>query len=358
MSKWYDGLNSFNPWKGLLYRDKYEMIARGEIPVPVQARIDPTLKCPLSCKWCNSARYRGNKDELSAEHLHRVLEFIAHWGVKAVVWAGGGEPTYHPAFPELLRHNAELRMDAAILSNGAVHNPETAALIGKYCRWAGISVDAGTAETYTENKGCATFDLVTRNISIMAENSDGQGVGYKFLIAPGNQHEIFEACKVAKEIGAHDFIARPADLHHQGMTNESMDVGDFDILYIMEQFDKCHALETDSFHVHTITHKFNEDFSHDKPFSQCYGAPLRLHIATDGNVYFCDDQYYQEEYCIGKHYPDPSMILATWGGDKHKELLYGNTPSKCSTRCCISNCCVLCERVVVNNEDPMCMNYP
>jgi MoaA/NifB/PqqE/SkfB family radical SAM enzyme len=350
--------NSFNPMKGLLYREQYEEIARGRVPVPVQARIDPTLKCPLACKWCNSAQYRKHGHELSEEHITNVLGFLKKWGVKAVVWAGGGEPTYHPQFEKLLNRNATLGMDAAILSNGMVYNPDVAKAIGELCRWVGISVDAGSAETYARDKGCATFDMVINNIALMAKHAKYKGIGYKFLITPTNQHEVYQACQIAYNVGAHDFIARPMDTHHQGMTNTGFDHKDFDADEIFRQFDKCHKLESEHFHVYTVMHKFNPDFSHSKGFGQCYGAPLRIHIATDGNVYFCDDQYYQEEYRIGSHYPDPAQILEFWGKGKHRELLYGGTPARCTTRCCVSNLCEQCERLFVNGDDPMCMNYP
>ncbi len=350
--------NSFNNWKGLLYSAWYEDIAKDKIPVPIQARIDPTLKCPLSCEWCNSARYRKNGHELSEKHILNVLEFLSKWGVKSVVWAGGGEPTYHPRFFELLERNAELGMDAAILSNGVIHNPRIAEQIGQLCRWAGISVDAGTEDTYVKLKGCATFGLVIKNIRIMVENSINCNVGFKFLISPSNQHELYQACEIARDIGATDFIARPMDMQHQGMTNTKFSIEDFDVDLILSEFEKCHELESDDFHVYTVVHKFDRNLGHSKRFKQCYGAPLRIHIATDGNTYFCDDQYYQEYYKLGAHYPDPTNILSFWGGIKHKALLYGDTPKRCKTRCCVADYCIQCERLFVDKSDPMCMRYP
>jgi len=148
------------------------------------------------------------------------------------------------------------------------------------------------------------------------------------------------------------------DTKHQGMTNTSFDVGDFNVEEIHGQFEKCHELESDDFYVYTVLHKFNPDLSHGKKFAQCYGAPLRLHIATDGNVYFCDDQYYQEKYKIGSHLPSPQHILKFWGGEEHKKLVYGGTPANCTTRCCVMDYCVQCERLFVSKNDPMCKWYP
>ena len=135
-------------------------------------------------------------------------------------------------------------------------------------------------------------------------------------------------------------------------------VEDFDIDLILSEFDKCHELESDNFNVFTVVHKFDSNLGHSKQFKQCYGAPLRIHIAPDGSIPFCDDQYFQEEYKIGMHSPDPTQILEAWGGKRHKELLYGDTPPKCGTRCCVADYCIQCERLFVNDDDPMCMRYP
>ena len=350
--------NSFNPWKGLLYAPQYEELAKMKVPIPIQARIDPTLKCPLDCKWCNSARYRPNADELTTEHTANTLKFLAKWGVKAIVWAGGGEPTWHGGFRELLTLNAELGMQSAVLTNGVIHDPGVAADMGRLCRWVGVSVDAGNRETYTKLKGADGFHVACKSIRIMAENSDGCEVGYKFLITPDNQGELAEAAAVAKDLGATDFIARPMDTTHQGMVDSPYKTEDFDVGLILDQFEQCHALESPSFHVYTVTHKFNTDLSHSHDFKQCYGAPLRIHIATDGNVYFCDDQYYQPEYVIGSHLPDPTDILSFWGKGRHLELLYGCTPKTCTTRCCVGDYCRQCERLFVDGGDPICRNYP
>jgi len=294
---------------------------------------------------------------MGAGHAMEVLRFLKEWGVQAVVWAGGGEPILHPDFRDMLQYNALLGMDAAILSNG-VCDKATAEQIGQLCRWAGISVDAGTAKTYRALKGADAFDKVLESIGIMAEQDGHCDVGYKFLVTPGNQHELLQACILAQEAGADDFIARPMDTQHQGMAGKRFSPADFNVDRMLRQFELCHGMESDDFHVYTVMHKFDAGMGHSKTFSQCYGAPLRINIAPDGNVYFCDDQCYQEKYRLGAHSPRPQQILDFWGGEHHKKLVYGDTPSQCTTRCCISDHCILCERLFVSDEDPMCARYP
>ncbi len=361
VKEWSDKntFNSFNNWKGLLYSKHYERIANKETLLPpVEARIDLTLKCNLNCVWCNSAVYRKCGDELEMGFMYKLIDFLAAWGVKSICWAGGGEPTMHRFFGGFLKYAAEKGLVNGLLSNGTHDMEYVHRGVGKYTRWAGISVDAGTAETYKKLKGKDYFGRVLYNLGVIVESSVNCSVGYKFLIHPLNQGEIFTACERAKKAGVNDFIVRPMDTMHQGMKSHKTKVDEFDQKSIFEQFEECHKLATDSFNVFTVMHKFNPDFTHSKPFSQCYGAPLKVHIAPNGNVYFCDDQFYRPKYCLGSCIKDPYHIINMWGKENYNKLLYGDTPKKCKTRCCIGDYNIQCEKLFVNTDDPMCANFP
>ncbi len=351
--------NSFNNWKGLLYAENYKRIAeKGSLLPPIEARIDVTLRCNLNCAWCNSAAYRKYGDELGVDFLYKLVDFLATWGVKSICWAGGGEPTQHLYFGDILEYAAKKGLSSGVLSNGTSLIHSVHERIGKYARWVGISVDAGNAETYEKLKGADLFEKVLEHLSLMVAASTNCNVGYKFLIAPSNQHEIFQACRRAKDIGAHDFIVRPMDTMHQGMKSHTVSVDEFNQEAVFAQFEQCHEIATNDFHVYTVMHKFNSDFSHSKPFSQCYGAPLKVHIAPNADVYFCDDQFYRPEYCLGSCAKDPYHIMNLWGKERHKRLLYGDTPKNCKTRCCVGDYNIQCEKLFVDNSDPMCWEFP
>lgn len=354
-----DSYNSFNNWKGLLYYKNYEKIVKkGALLPPIEARIDLTLRCNLNCTWCNSAKYRKNGDELDFEFVRKLIDFLVMWGVKSICWAGGGEPTLYPYFTSILEYASEKGLKSGLLSNGTSKHYLVNEIIGKQTRWAGISVDAGTSKTYKRVKGIDLFQQVLDNLAIMVESSVNCNIGYKFLISPSNQYDILSACEKAREIGVRDFIVRPMDTLHQGMVNHKTKLNEFDRYSIFSQFEECHKLATDDFHVYTIMHKFNPDFSHSKPFSQCYGAPLKIHIAPNADIYFCDDQFYQPEYCLGNCAKDPYHIFNIWANKKHLQLLHGNTPEKCKTRCCVNDYCIQCEKLFVNTDDPMCKDFP
>ena len=356
-------MNSFNSAKGLLYGDWYKAILKGKFLPPIEASLDPIHQCNLLCEHCNAHRYLtdGNLKytRIPDQHLFELVDFLGRWGVKAICFGGGGEPTLHTALPEAIELTRRVGMEASVATNGTLFNNRLiSSLI--YCKWVGISVDAATPETYKIGRKKDLFYQALKNISeLVREVRNNKGVcdvSYKFLVMPYNQHEIYQACKLARELGAKDFHARPADFRHQGMGELKKKNNEYDINLIKEQFEKCRSLESGDFRVFTVMHKFNDDFTPRRDFKQCYGAALLIQLCADGNVYLCADQRHQEEYKLGTHYPDIKNIQKIWGGKRHKKLLFGDTPSKCTTRCTMGVYCKICEQVFMD-KDPFMWRF-
>ena len=354
--------NSFNSWKGLLYGRWYMKIRQKTFLPPVEASLDPIHQCNLSCEHCNAHRYlkTDKNTRMPDKHLLHLIGFLKNWGVKAVCFGGGGEPSMHTYLSKAIHHARKVGLYTAVATNGVVINEE---LINAYarCRWVGISVDAATAETYLKGKKHDCFQQVLINISelvktVRDERSDCD-IAYKFLIMPYNQHEIYQACKLAKGLGVRDFHARPADYSHQGMGEIKKKTNEFDIPLILEQFEKCQELETDKFRVFTVMHKFDETLRPQKDFTQCYAAPICIQLCADGNVYLCPDQRHNDFYKLGTHYPNPENILNFWGKERHQELVFKQGASQCNTRCTFAPYNKQCEELYIKNADPMCWRF-
>ena len=362
--EWVKGnqFNSFNSWKGLLYREWYEAIVKGEFLPPVEASLDPIHRCNLHCKHCNAHRYLREGDttqRMTDDHLLNLVEFLGNWGVRAVCFGGGGEPTLHTNLANAIIMATSKGMKSSIATNGTQFNSELLGIL-QLVRWVGVSLDAGTRETYRALKGIQKFEGVLENVrQAVRLAGDHCDFAIKFLISEVNQREIFEACKIAKDLGVRDFHARPADYSHQGMGELSDKIGNIDIGHITEQFNQCRTLEDKDFRVFTVVHKFDEQFRPVKRFTQCYAAPLTIQLCADGNVYFCVDQRHRTKYILGKHTPNPNKILDFWGGKEHKELVFCDTPYDCHTRCTYGVYNEQCEQLFAQaNKDPMCWEFP
>lgn len=360
--------NSFNSEKGLLYSNWYKTIVdwkEGKVkkPLPpIEISLDPIHACNLACNWCNASRYL-TKDlknrKMTDKHMISLVDFLGKWGAKAICFGGGGEPTLHSMLPASIRKAREVGLESSIASNGTILNQELLEAL-PLCRWIGISIDASTPETYIIGRKVNMFNTAIINmkkiVKKIKEYNTNCDVAYKFLIFQHNQHEIYDACKLAKDIGVRDFHARPADFSHQGM-NEKKKINPYNVELIKEQFEKCHELEDEKFRVFTVVHKFNSDFTPVKNFKQCWASPICIQLCADGNIYLCPDMRHREYYKLGTHYPDPENIEKIWGNKKHYDLVFKIGRKECKNRCTFAPYNIQCEKLFIENMDPMCWKF-
>ncbi len=368
--------NSFNSYKGLMwYSSHYIPIAKwfkgqGKLPAPIELSLDPGHICNFRCGHCNAQRYLVmHPDEVPAdrkimtkEHLKNLIDFMAEWGVRGVCIGGGGEPLMNKNIWDMPSYIVSKGMRCSFATNGSLINEQIAREMMN-CRWVGVSVDAATKETFEKIHGVDCFDQVINNLKLLVKMKEETGskidLSYKFLISPNNWHEVYEACKLAKEIGVRDFHARPADLERKDF-QKAMDLN-YNLEEIQSLFVKCHELEEgDKFRVFTVMHKYNPDFTIKHTFKNCVSPTLMIQCCSDGNVYVCADHRIEPRFKLGEHFPNPKEILNFWGSDEHKKLLQSIEVNRECGRCTYGEYARQIEELTIekNEEDPMCCDFP
>lgn len=360
--EWTQKYSSFNSWKGLTYYQNYIQIldwmnGAKSLPPPVEVNLDPVAECNLRCYFCITQRYlRDNRDEvgemrvLPTDYMLRLVDFLADWGVRGLCISGGGEPTLHTDLLQVIEYASE-RMDVALVTNATNLQGDILPLLR--CRWVALSVDAADANTYRIVKGKNYFQKVISNIAhvtaLRTETGSKVDFCFKFLVLPDNQHQIYEACKLAKSLGVQDFHARPVDFERPDVGGRKLELN---IASILAQFEKCHTLENENFHVYTVTHKFSPQFHVKHDFEECLASPILLPILQDGNAYVCVEKKMERDFRLGSCYPDPEKIMDWWGGDEHRELVRAVDITQCS-RCVIGQ-----YNQQMGNLDKMCLSFP
>ena len=369
--------NSFNSYKGLTwYESHYLPIAKwfkgedSKLPPPIELSLDPGHLCNFGCPHCNAQRYLViNKDEvpedkklMTREHLRRLIDFMAEWGVRGVCIGGGGEPLMNKAVWDLPSYITSKGMTCSFATNGSLINEEVAREMMN-CRWVGVSVDAGTREIFQTVHGVDHFDKVIENLRLLVRTKRETGskidVAYKFLITPQNWQDLYTACKLAKEIGVRDFHARPVDLERKDF-ERAMQLN-YDMEEIQKLFQKCHELEDgDNFRVFTVMHKYDPNFRVMHTFKQCVSSPLMIQCCSDGNVYVCADHRIEERFKLCSHFPEPKEILNLWGSDKHREILKSIGVNEECGRCTYGEYARQIEELALESaeDDPMCCDFP
>lgn len=109
---------SSNVAKLLKHLDKLKSIQEGKQPSPVMAHISLINACNLTCSFCCFAN-RDMTDRLPTEKVKQALRSFKKIGVTGIEYTGGGEPTLHPDFKEIVEYTHELGFKIGLCTNGA-----------------------------------------------------------------------------------------------------------------------------------------------------------------------------------------------------------------------------------------------
>jgi len=364
MREWTNPYNPFNSIKVLFWKEHLQAIADGNFLPPVQVDTDPSNVCNLRCVWCN-AQQLLEKDHtiMSEEHLLRLADFYAEWGVKSTCIAGGGEPLTNKALVPFLRRLHKNGIQTGIISNGTLLDEKIMDAVTDCCRWFGFSVDAGNKEAYNilkRPRDPEMFDRVMHNMRELCRMRDAKNssidIAYKFLIHPENCLTILEACRRAKENGANDVQIRPVAWENVYATR---DLAPLDFTKrqneAMRQVDEAMKLQTEKFRVFAVQHKFAENWQRTILFKKCRATPLLAVFSADGNCYMCFQHRGKQEAFLCKHFPDPAEVATYWGSEAHKAKIDAIDPEQCP-RCAHGPHNEIIEKVIM--QDDMCIAFP
>jgi len=287
--------NPFNSYKLLAHVQRWKHIRRGKpIPPPVLITVDPTNICNLNCVWCNAEFIRKHrKNSLSEKMLSEFADFLPRWGegcsdwkpgVEAICVAGGGEPLLNSAAAPFIDKVVRNGIEVGVVTNGTLIDNYVDSL--SQCTWVGVSVDAGSSQTFNQLKGLPPeknmFEHVIENMALLIDYAKrhnamlgmkhpSYGMSYKYLLYKDNIGEIYQSAKLAKEIGCKHIHFRPAGTTWDKLgTEQEIAFSKEDIALYQEQISKTLELDDETFSVYGVTHKFSSQFEVANYFAKCY----------------------------------------------------------------------------------------
>jgi radical SAM protein with 4Fe4S-binding SPASM domain len=172
----FDGSNPFGSQAKMLHHlpRVCEYLSLGDTSAPIFMEINLTNKCNLACEWCISENFTGTAT-LDIDAVCMFLWDFADMGGKAVTFAGGGEPTVHPRFDDIVLEAYGAGLDLGLMTNG-VYTEEYNALIGNLFEWVRFSLDTTNSENYKKWKGADRVKQVVENIKSLREYKVRVGV--------------------------------------------------------------------------------------------------------------------------------------------------------------------------------------
>ena len=320
---------------------------------PYVVELDPTTVCDLACPGCISGKLL-NKQKFSHERLLKLAEEFVDIGVKAVILIGGGEPLTHPAAGQIIEYLGIHDVQIGITTNGTLIDRYIHP-IAEYSSWTRVSVDAATDATFLHLRptraGISRFNHVISNMEMLAKRKKGL-LGFSFLIrtkADGenpavagldkfgyitmsNVSEIYEAAKLAREIGCDYFEPKPSyDDNHYLVVHRKEDMD-----RAREQIEKAKTLEDDNFY---ILESINLEQSlrsaqmdpQPKDYTFCPASDLRT-LVTSSGVYVCPYFRGREDKKLGDVVT--TSMKAMWESSQRKSVMSKLNPSKdCGMHC-------------------------
>lgn len=107
-----------NTAKLLKHMDRLIDIQTKKAVRPVMLHVSPINACNLTCSFCCFAN-RSMKERLSLKQMKTCISQFAELGISGVEFTGGGEPTLHPNFNEIVEYCYNLGLKIGVCTNGA-----------------------------------------------------------------------------------------------------------------------------------------------------------------------------------------------------------------------------------------------
>lgn len=179
-----------------------------DVYFPISVELHLTDCCNLKCEWCTDMELRKNGATLETPIIESLFREFGMHGT-GVTLEGGGEPTLHPHFREIVKAGETFGVDMGLISNGTVDISDCVDRL----KWVRISLDAGTREEYKKEKGLDCFDRVLANIEKIsaARNPKETFVGIGYVLTVRNQKHLGSLVEILERMGVDYIYIRPVE---------------------------------------------------------------------------------------------------------------------------------------------------
>ncbi len=163
---------------------------------------ESTKACNLKCQHCRAVPInKPAADELSTEEALKLIESAAALGVKIFVFSGG-EPMLRPDLSLLIAKVRELKMEAAIATNGTLLTDDVVqSWLDLGVARVSVSIDGATAKVHDEFRGeDGSFDAALRGMASLRKL--GLPFQVNTTVTRQNMYSLSEVIDLAEGLGA------------------------------------------------------------------------------------------------------------------------------------------------------------
>jgi MoaA/NifB/PqqE/SkfB family radical SAM enzyme len=286
--------------KILAHVDRLAAWKQGTHAAPINIEWDLSNRCSLGCAGCHFA-YTHTRGPLAGKRdkphdfvdggdiadtnmVKRALYEAKEAGVLSATWTGGGEPTLHPDFDEIVRYADSLGLRQGLYTHGGHINEARGKMLGDVLDWIVVSVDCVDAESYAAYKGVSQnwFSKMLAGVSNLRHGKSV--VGVSFLLGKDNWTQARDMLKLAREMGVDYATFRP--MIEYSMDDPSMPAGN--VSWITQALPMLELLSNQP-DVECIPERFIEyrDWQYRREYGACYGIRFNTVVTPNGKVFVC-----------------------------------------------------------------------
>lgn len=341
--------------KLMYHPDVLAKYCAGEKIVPTNMEISPSGACNLRCKFCSQSFLEYEPNLLDEKVLLDNIKSIADKGLKAVVFAGEGEPLLNKSTPSMINEISRMGVDVGMATNAIFMNQQISEECLGSLKWVRVSLNAGTHRTYNMVHGKLEdfqgIECVFKNLSEMVEvkkkNNLNTTIGVQMVLIPDNKDDVVTLAKRLKTIGVDYFTVKPFSWHSKMEVNFDNYLEECSLDDSREELMR---LQTEDFSVILRENSFN-CVKNGKSYSKCYGIPFWSYISSKGDVWPCLAYIGREGFKYGNIYEE-SLNDIVFGENKANidEFMCNMNISDCRKGCRLEEINRFLEKLI---DDPM-----
>ncbi|RZD14261.1 MAG: radical SAM protein [Candidatus Acidulodesulfobacterium ferriphilum] len=303
---------------------------------PVYIEYSPVGNCNHRCIFC-AYDYIGYKHrQLNRETTVASIRDFAKIGVKAMLFAGEGEPLLHPDISAFITTAFGSGVDTGIYTNGVLFDQKRIKEIFDKLTFVRISFNAGSREVYRKVHKKDDFDKVIKNIKFAVDFKRKKNVkadiGLQFVVIPENLDSLLKLSELGRELGIDYLAVKPFVQHNSQRGYEfrhNYSLSDIELV-----LNEAESFSTESYKVIARKESFRK--YHERTYDHCLALPLFGVVLSDGNVYACGPYLGDERFHYGNI--DEKSIIQIYRGKKRNDIIkFAKTDLNCRKNC-MPNC--------------------
>jgi radical SAM protein with 4Fe4S-binding SPASM domain len=280
---------------------------------PLMAVFYPSYLCNHNCQGCSCQEL--NREEnvfFDPQNLLKLLKSLSSLEVKSIEFSGGGEPTLHPKFGELVEKAIDEGFELGLSTNGSLLSGRIADLVVDHFTYIRVNVDASDMLVYNQMHDppeIYSFQTLLKNLEevIFKKNQKNSKliVGSTVLICQTNMNFIEDVINLTKDVGCDYIQFKPKCNAKDSLFPEQVNIVDDLIRSLQEKY-----------HPFLVCGGANST----KTSRKCWISPIHLVVDPLGDVYpCCHYQYRRESTLMGNLFKQP--LEKIWFGRRHVQVI-------------------------------------